>query len=428
MKVGAVHLQNKQARCAAHGGVVIASTEVRRRRRGASLRVSSPLDRSEREADRIGRRVLANTVLPTHAMRSHDQDLQRCAGGCRCDETIHNSNDRVGTDRGSITRSDIAGMGAGQALSPDTRRFFEPRFGADLSQVKLHIGSRANDLTGQVGAQAFTYHQHIAFSTGAYQPASRSGRQLLSHELAHVFQQRHSPSQIYRTNGGPVEESSATRRQLVFQPKPLQSIPKQPSEQYSESCVRHIGTCEYYRCRQRNTGNTHLPTDYYTGFGLKYCERFSKETRPRMSPAGRLWVDDTLTCLQLAAEKEIPIDAPPEVAKPRAFDTHPTCYVRSGVCFLPSSDWAEIYYTIDSKDQELRQALITGVYCAGNVVPIAVMPIHSLAAGGGYQGLMERDRRRAFDRGHDASSSHPFPPLPANHRHQAGSDGPRSLR
>lgn len=116
--------------------------------------------------------------------------IQRCAGGCHCDEKIHASDAATQLGQLSVSRSDIEAMGAGRPISTSTRRFFESRFGADLSQVRIHTGSRAAEFADRVGAQAFTYHQHVAFSEGAYQPDTREGRLLLSHELAHTIQQR----------------------------------------------------------------------------------------------------------------------------------------------------------------------------------------------------------------------------------------------
>jgi hypothetical protein len=82
--------------------------------------------------------------------------------------------------------------------------------------------------------------------------------------------------------------------------------------------------------------------------------------------------------------------------KASAFDSHPGCYIRSGICFLPPTDWKLILDTIDIQDINLRQAIITGVSCIGNWVPMA-FPIHSLSAGGGYRGLMERDQQRILN-------------------------------
>jgi hypothetical protein len=77
----------------------------------------------------------------------------------------------------------------GQPLDSTTRAFMEPRFGTDLSAVRIHTGSRADRIAGQVGANAFTVGSDIAFASGKYSPDTGPGRRLLAHELTHVLQQ-----------------------------------------------------------------------------------------------------------------------------------------------------------------------------------------------------------------------------------------------
>jgi len=77
----------------------------------------------------------------------------------------------------------------GEPLDQASRRFFEPRFGYDLSGVRLHRGAAAESLAENLGARAFTVGSHVFFNSGAYQPHLDSGRQMLAHELTHVVQQ-----------------------------------------------------------------------------------------------------------------------------------------------------------------------------------------------------------------------------------------------
>ena len=76
--------------------------------------------------------------------------------------------------------------GGGQPLSPKTRSFMEPRFGADFSGVRIH---QAPKEAGAIGAQAFTHGQDIYFNSGKYNPGSSGGKELLAHELTHTIQQ-----------------------------------------------------------------------------------------------------------------------------------------------------------------------------------------------------------------------------------------------
>ena len=76
--------------------------------------------------------------------------------------------------------------GTGSPLPASERAFFEPPFGADLSQVRVHTDSRAAQLSQAVSAKAFTVGQDVAFGS----PNTTEGRKLLAHELTHTLQQR----------------------------------------------------------------------------------------------------------------------------------------------------------------------------------------------------------------------------------------------
>ena len=115
----------------------------------------------------------------------------------------------------AAVESGIAAMrGGGQPLAPDVRDFMEPRFGHDLSAVRIHDGARAGELASAVHARAFTIGQDVFFGAGQYQPATGTGRALLAHELTHTIQQgggssRAQPARIQRTPTTPNPPGSA---------------------------------------------------------------------------------------------------------------------------------------------------------------------------------------------------------------------------
>lgn len=78
---------------------------------------------------------------------------------------------------------------SGEPLSSATRAFFEPRFGHDFAQVRVHRDNAAASSARDVAAHAYTVGQHVVFAQGRYAPESHSGRALLAHELTHVVQQ-----------------------------------------------------------------------------------------------------------------------------------------------------------------------------------------------------------------------------------------------
>lgn len=83
----------------------------------------------------------------------------------------------------------------GQPLAAATRRFFEPRFGADFSGVRVHTDHGAAESAHAVGARAYTVGAHIVFATNSFEPSTQGGQRLMAHELAHVVQQRSGRAQ-----------------------------------------------------------------------------------------------------------------------------------------------------------------------------------------------------------------------------------------
>src|SRR5215471_5289996 len=77
----------------------------------------------------------------------------------------------------------------GQPLDTSTRNFFEPRFGHDFCNVRVHADSRASESAHAVNALAYTVGSDIVFQNGLYSPESASGRRLIAHELTHTIQQ-----------------------------------------------------------------------------------------------------------------------------------------------------------------------------------------------------------------------------------------------
>ena len=78
---------------------------------------------------------------------------------------------------------------AGRPLTPQSRAFFEPRFGRDLSRVRLHTGAAAERSAREISAAAYTVGQDIVLGRGGPAPETPAGRWLMAHELAHVLQQ-----------------------------------------------------------------------------------------------------------------------------------------------------------------------------------------------------------------------------------------------
>jgi hypothetical protein len=87
---------------------------------------------------------------------------------------------------------------SGQPLGSTTKAFFEPRFGHDFSQVRVHTDKVANASSRAIGARAYTYGAHVVFDRQEYNPTTLTGRHLLAHELTHVVHQSRAASTVQR--------------------------------------------------------------------------------------------------------------------------------------------------------------------------------------------------------------------------------------
>jgi hypothetical protein len=85
--------------------------------------------------------------------------------------------------------------GGGQPLPESVQAFFEPRFGYDFCQVRVHADSKAAESARAVNARAFTVGHHVVMGAGQYSPGTAEGRRLLAHELTHVVQQGNPQAQ-----------------------------------------------------------------------------------------------------------------------------------------------------------------------------------------------------------------------------------------
>jgi hypothetical protein len=178
----------------------------------AKLEVGQVNDPLEGEADRVADHVMRMSPgVPRPAMSEAGPGLQRkCSCGGSCDKcTAEASDDEHGqlrrkaaaaqTSHFDSTRANTAMTAPpvvhsvlrspGQPLDATTRTFFEPRFGRDLSTVRVHADGRAADSAAAIGAVAYTVGSDVVFGRARYAPHSTSGKQLLAHELAHVIQQ-----------------------------------------------------------------------------------------------------------------------------------------------------------------------------------------------------------------------------------------------
>lgn len=140
------------------------------------LAVGSVDDPLEREADAVAERVISNSPGAAPAGSHGAPVLHRHASGAvpqmEAPPIVHEA-----------LRS------GGEPLDVETRAFMEPRIGHDLSGVRIHTGSRADESARAVAANAYTVGQDAVFAAGRFNPRTSEGQRLLAHELAHTIQQ-----------------------------------------------------------------------------------------------------------------------------------------------------------------------------------------------------------------------------------------------
>jgi Domain of unknown function (DUF4157) len=86
-----------------------------------------------------------------------------------------------------------AASGRGQQLESRLASDVGSVLGDSVSDVRIHHDDHAAALSRAVSARAFTVGRDVFFGAGEYRPSAPGGRELLTHELAHVVQQRGAP-------------------------------------------------------------------------------------------------------------------------------------------------------------------------------------------------------------------------------------------
>lgn len=195
------------------------------RRIQAKLEISQPNDVHEHEADRVADEVMrmpdpavsrlsnsSSSFYPPSIARAQAMDLQRACTDCE-EEEEHKIQRKEGS-RGTATPVESGHAPSvvdnvlnspGRPLDSGTRAFFEPRFGYDFSNVRLHTDATAASSAREVNALAYTVGTNIVLGR-QHAHDSSEGQRILAHELTHVIQQNGSPTKAYRYNIDEEEE------------------------------------------------------------------------------------------------------------------------------------------------------------------------------------------------------------------------------
>lgn len=208
--------------------------------RQSALKVSSPKDPAEKEAEATGKKI-ARMALPESSIaytrsatggvfrqiKTDEKEkkiqkslqspyLNRFASSGICRQMKPEKEEKKIQRKiegqpnvSSNVAADIQNSASGGSPLPlSVRRFMEPRFQADFSDVRIHTGDRSAQLNRQLNAKAFTVSNQVFFGKDQFQPHTSEGKELIAHELTHTIQQGASVQRsedVSVSQSGPVQ-------------------------------------------------------------------------------------------------------------------------------------------------------------------------------------------------------------------------------
>ena len=209
------------------------------------LRVNSPGDEYELEADRVADQLIN---APEIVLQSHiqPQSARKEGPAIQLKHSSNQSSQQVHSKESSEAAPIIHQVlnSPGQPLDSRTRAFFEPRLGHDLSSVRVHTDQMATKSADNVSALAYTIGNNIIFAAGHYAPGTQGGRRLLAHELAHVVQQSKGlPSGLLQRQPAQASEQKPRPADVDKTAQAIIDIaqdPKRPISERAEAVVNAI--------------------------------------------------------------------------------------------------------------------------------------------------------------------------------------------
>ncbi|MGD1873305.1 MAG: DUF4157 domain-containing protein [Mastigocoleus sp.] len=185
------------------------------------LAIGEPGDKYEQEADRVASEVVQKLHSPEQTQppqvqkeesqegKEEDNSIQTKPIYPRIQRVNSVVQRQLNLDGGTLNNEFESSLNksksGGQPLQPQLRMKMENVMGNDFSGVKVHTDSNSDQLNRSVQARAFTTGKDIFFKKGEYEPGSKSGQELIAHELTHVVQQGGSQVQQKEIQKQPVQ-------------------------------------------------------------------------------------------------------------------------------------------------------------------------------------------------------------------------------
>ena len=246
--------------------------------------------------------------------------IQRKCAACEEEESVQRK--ETGAAAAQVENYVSTLNGGGQPLNRQERSFFEPRFGRDFSDVRIHTDASAAASAKSLSAHAYTHGNNIVFASRQYAPDNDAGKRLMAHELTHVVQQQPQtavstsrPAIQRRLKAEPTYESSYLSPFL-----PGQDITRDPARGLtSAQRVSHVNAILDNLCPDFATAATGevSPTDatrtaaqYSAGAKPTGCCCLHIFTRPSSTTNWRILVSDTVSPHTNESEKIIVIPGP----------------------------------------------------------------------------------------------------------------------
>jgi hypothetical protein len=165
------------------------------------LVIGQPGDAYEQEADEVAGAVAQGSASQAAepagvSEQVEDDRVQRMcsscgSANCSCDSApgkegiVQRKTAPAAPSTHPPIESNIQVPDSGAPLSASVREKVEPMLGADLSRVRVHTGSSANDAAKDLHAKAFTHKNHIWLGPNQ----NPDDLELMAHEATHVVQQ-----------------------------------------------------------------------------------------------------------------------------------------------------------------------------------------------------------------------------------------------
>ncbi|NEQ55647.1 MAG: DUF4157 domain-containing protein, partial [Leptolyngbya sp. SIO3F4] len=189
----------------------------------AKLTIGQPNDRYEQEADNVAKTVVQQINNPSINQQEHEvQRAPLAINAIRRLPLQRQGSIPVGTASDEFENNLNRARSGGSSLAPKVKSQMESAMGADFSRVRIHTDAQSNQLSQSIQAKAFTTGQDVFFKQGEYNPSSRSGQELIAHELTHVVQQNSNTIQRF----GLAEAS----KQIVSGQQPQSSLNNSSSQ------------------------------------------------------------------------------------------------------------------------------------------------------------------------------------------------------